>query len=108
LENHFGWIGLVLVAGGVAVYALAVLLRLNSSATLPPWFASAVCSVLVLSGIQLMTSWLLVKVLAQLSQRETHARHDLGAVREEAMLASVSVAPANTPVEGLAISAQAR
>lgn len=108
LENHFGWIGLVLVAGGVAVYALAVLLRLNSSSTLPPWFASAVCSVLVLSGIQLMTSWLLVKVLAQLSQRETRARHDLGAVREEAMLASVSVAPANTPVEGLAISAQAR
>lgn len=78
LENHFGWMGLLVVVAGVVVYALAVLLGLNSSLVVPPWFAPAVSSVLVLSGFQLITAWILVKVLAQLSQREALAQDDLG------------------------------
>jgi len=98
LERHFGWMGLASAAGGVVVYALAVLLGLNSSGVVPPWFAPAVSSVLVLSGVQLMTSWLLIKVLAQLSEREARAHRDLGQER-----AAPAPTPATgTPMEGLA------
>lgn len=90
LENHFGWMGLAAVVGGVVVYALTVLLDLESSGAIPPWFTPAVSSVLVLSGFQLMTSWLLVKVLAELSEREARAQDDLGSQRGEAVSISVS------------------
>jgi glycosyltransferase involved in cell wall biosynthesis len=101
LENHFGWIGLAVALGGIVVYVLAVLLRLNSSGAVPVWFPSAVSSVLVLSGFQLMTSWLLVKVLAQLSQRAVHADNDLGVLTDPA-----SARPASTSLDGLAAPAQ--
>jgi glycosyltransferase involved in cell wall biosynthesis len=78
LENHFGGMGVASVALGVFVYGLAVLLELDSSGAAPTWFAPAVSSILVLSGFQLMTSWLLIKVLAQLSQRDARAQDDLG------------------------------
>ncbi len=100
LENHFGWMGLAAAAGGVVVYVLAVLLQLNSSGVVPPWFAPAVSSVLVLSGVQLMTSWLLVKVLAQLSEREIRVHDDLGTQQEGVV--SAPAAPAGAAVEGLA------
>jgi glycosyltransferase involved in cell wall biosynthesis len=114
LENHFGWMGLLSVAVGVVVYALAVLLGLNTSGVVPSWFAPAVSSVMVLSGFQLMTSWLLVKVLAQLSERETRAQDDLGLRRERVApapalgIAPVSGAQSGTPVEGVTASLQAR
>lgn len=103
LENHFGWMGLLAVVVGVVVYALAVLLGLNSSPVVPPWFAPAVSSVLVLSGFQLITAWILVKVLAQLSQREAHAQDDLG-MRPE----PVAAAPASSALEGVKIPVQVR
>ncbi len=84
---------------GVVVYALAVLLGLNSSAVVPSWFASAVSSVLVLSGFQLITAWILVKVLAQLSEREARAQDDLGMGPER-----VAAAPASGVLEGVAVS----
>ena len=92
LENHFGWIGGSAAVAGVAVYALAVFLGLNASWLVPSWFAPAVSSVLVLSGFQLMTAWLLVKVLAQLGEREARAQEDLGTQRKEVPHASAAAA----------------
>jgi glycosyltransferase involved in cell wall biosynthesis len=103
LEDYFGWMGLVLALLGVLVYALAVLLQLNSSGVVPSWFAPAVSSVLVLTGFQLMTSWMLVKVLAQLSERETRAHYDLGTERQESP-AVVATVQAGAHVEGLPTS----
>jgi len=103
LENHFGWVGLLAVVVGVVVYVLAVLLSLNSSPVVPPWFAPAVSSVLVLSGFQLITAWILVKVLAQLSQRETRTQDDLG-MRP----LHVKAAPASGSLEGVKIPVQVR
>jgi hypothetical protein len=91
LERHFGWLGLAAAVSGVAVYALTVLLKLESSGAMPAWFTPAVSSVLVLSGFQLMTSWLLVKVLAELSEREARAQDDLGAQPVEAVSIPVSM-----------------
>jgi glycosyltransferase involved in cell wall biosynthesis len=103
LESHFGWMGLAAVLGGFVVYVLAVLLQLNSSGAVPVWFPSAVSSVLVLSGFQLMTSWLLVKVLAQLSQRAAHADDDLGVSTEP-----TAAKPAGAALDGLPIPAQSQ
>jgi hypothetical protein len=104
LESHFGWMGLVLVLAGVVIYAATVLLGLNSSIIIPSWFAPAASSVLVLSGFQLMTSWLLVKVLAELSQREARARTDLVGHSKEGIAVPVATAEASRAVEGLSVS----
>jgi glycosyltransferase involved in cell wall biosynthesis len=102
LENHFSWIGLLGVVMGVVVYALAVLLGLNSSPFVPSWFAPAVSSVLVLSGFQLITAWTLVKVLAQLSEREARAQDDLG------MPAQIAITPVSSALESVNIPVQVR
>jgi glycosyltransferase involved in cell wall biosynthesis len=104
LETHFGWMGLVLVFAGVVVYALTILLELDASTLIPSWFTPAASSVLVLSGFQLMTSWLLVRVLAELSQREARARTDLvGSAKEDITIPAVT-SESGRPVEGLSVS----
>jgi hypothetical protein len=80
LETRFGWIGLASIIVGVIIYGLAVALQLTASGLAAPWFAPAVSAILVLSGLHLVTSWLLVVLLAELSKRETRAGEDLGAV----------------------------
>jgi glycosyltransferase involved in cell wall biosynthesis len=104
LESHFGWMGLALVLAGVAVYVVTVLLGLNSSSSIPSWFTPAASSVLVLSGFQLMTSWLLVKVLAELSQREARAHTDLVGHPKEGVTVPVATAEAGRSVDGLSVS----
>jgi hypothetical protein len=108
LEKHFGWMGMSAALAGVAVYAVAVLLRLNASPVVPAWFAPAVSSVLVLSGFQLMTSWLLVRVLAQLGEREGRVQDDLGVQSETVPHAPVVAAQTRTAMEGLTAPAQSR
>lgn len=80
LETHFGWLGLVSILAGFLVYALAVWQSWTVLDSLAPWFAPAASTVLVLTGLNLITSWLLIIVLAELSQRETRAEADLGEV----------------------------
>jgi hypothetical protein len=43
-----------------------------------PWFVPAASTILVLTGLQLITSWLLKLILGELSQRESRAKVDLG------------------------------
>lgn len=80
LETHFGWLGLVSILAGFLVYALAVWQSWTVPDSPAPWFAPAASTVLVLTGLNLITSWLLIIVLAELSQRETRAVADLGEV----------------------------
>ena len=93
LETHFGWLGLVTILAGFLVYALAVWQNLTAPGSMAPWFAPAVSAVLVLTGLNLVTSWLLIIGLAELSQRETRAVADLGevAVLAEAKARKVDV-----------------
>ncbi len=82
LEFHFGWLGLSAMFGGGLVYGLAVWQGWTSPTSAAPWFAPAVSSILVLTGLQLLTSWLLTIVLAELSERETRAEKDLGGLAD--------------------------
>ena len=78
LESRFGWLGLAAIAVGGLIYGLAVWQNWTSPASTAPWFAPAVSAIMVLTGVQLLTSWLLVIVLAELGERDARAEEDLG------------------------------
>lgn len=78
LEFYFGWLGTMAMAGGLLTYALAISLNWTAPTSPAPWFAPAVSTIMVLTGLQLLTSWLLVIVLAELSERDVKAGIDLG------------------------------
>lgn len=78
LESHFGWLGLAAMIGGGLLYGLAIWQQWTAPTNPAPWFAPAVSTVLVLTGLQLVMSWLLVIVLAELSKRDVQAELDLG------------------------------
>lgn len=80
LEFRFGWLGLSAIVAGSLVYGLAVWQGWTVPTNPAPWFAPAVSTILVLTGLQLLTSWLLTIVLAELSERDTKAEKDLGGV----------------------------
>jgi len=79
LERYFGWLGVGTAAGGGLFYGLYVWKRWSRSGEkeTAPWFVPASSAILVLTGIQLFTSWLLTIVLAELKDREARAEADL-------------------------------
>jgi len=90
LENHFGWMGSSAAIGGVLLYCVTKLTGLAPT----PWFYAVVSAMLVLMGVQLFTSWTLVKVLSILSERETRKLQDLNGAPERATSATTPrVAP---------------
>jgi len=99
LESHFGWLGLIAMVGGGLVYGLAIWQNWTSPASAAPWFAPAVSTIMVLTGLQLLTSWLLIIVLAELSERDTRAEEDLG---ETLVSVDGKGSKASQPVEAVA------
>jgi glycosyltransferase involved in cell wall biosynthesis len=79
LENHFGWMGMLVGIGGVVLYSVT---KLGGFAP-TPWFFAVVSAMLVLLGVQLITSWSLVKVLSTLSEREARKLRDLNGTTKE-------------------------
>jgi len=77
LEKRFGWLGLLAMAAGGLVYGIAVWQNWTTPANAAPWFAPAVSTVMVLTGLQLMTAWLMVIVLSELSEAGVKAEADL-------------------------------
>jgi hypothetical protein len=81
LEGYFGWAGLGSVIFGGLFYSVSVWRRWDRSkqkAEVAPWFSSAASTILVLTGLQLITSWLLTLVLSELTKRDARAQKDLG------------------------------
>lgn len=80
LETHFGWMGITSVFGGALMYVVDVIRKWKSprQKTVAPWFVPATSTVMVLTGIQLFTSWLLSLVLSELKDREAKSEADLG------------------------------
>lgn len=80
LENHFGWMGILSMAGGALFYAVDVWRRWNTPRRedVAPWFVPATSTVMVLTGIQLFSSWLMGLVLSELTTREEKSSSDLG------------------------------
>lgn len=79
LERYFGWLGAGTAASGGLFYGLYIWKRWHRSGEkeTAPWFVPASSAILVLTGIQLFTSWLLTIVLAELKDREARVDADL-------------------------------
>ncbi len=79
LEHRFLPLGLISIAIGVGLYGWAVWARLTAPPFPAPWFVPAVSALTVVIGMDLVTAGLLVRALAELSQRELRIRQDLAA-----------------------------
>jgi len=77
LERDFWWLGTLSGLAGLIIYLLAVRYHWTAPTAPAPWFAPAVSALLVLTGLQLVCSWFLARILSELSQRELSAANDL-------------------------------
>lgn len=75
LDHHFGWMGLVSILVGLL---LAVFVLLQGWELARLWLYLLGSAMFVLIGVQLAISWLLMRVLEELSQREIQVANDKG------------------------------
>jgi glycosyltransferase involved in cell wall biosynthesis len=79
LEEYFGIMGIFTALTGLFAYVVYVWRRWHKPRNeVAPWFVPAASTVMVLTGIQLFTSWLLTIVLSELSHRDANVEADLG------------------------------
>jgi glycosyltransferase involved in cell wall biosynthesis len=72
LERRFGWLGLMVGGVGVALALTSLSLSLwNDWDITRLWLWLVASSLLILVGLQLVLSWILMRVLEALSQRDT-------------------------------------
>ncbi len=74
MEMKFGTIGAIMLVIGAVLFLVA----LFAGRTEPAWHLLIPSAMFVITGVQLGTSWMLVKTLAMLSTRELKAEADLG------------------------------
>ena len=93
LERHFGWMGTLAGVAGVAIYIVAAINNWTAPTSPAPWFAPAVSSLLVLTGLQLVAAWFLARVLSDLTSRDVKAQQDLNGTQQPADNGTLVVAP---------------
>jgi glycosyltransferase involved in cell wall biosynthesis len=74
LEQRFGSIGAFLLVVGSVLFVAGIVVSLRE----PAWFLLVPSTMFVMTGIQLCTSWLLVKLLTELSKRDLKVEADMG------------------------------
>ena len=77
LDRHFGWMGLVAIGGGVILAIVSLILGLNGWLIERLWLYLTTGAMLVLMGVQLIIFWVIMRVLEELSHRETLIKTDL-------------------------------
>ncbi len=70
LEQRFGWVGLATGAAGAVLGIVTLVLGVDGWPVSRLWLYQLGSALLILVGLQLMTSWLVMRVLEELSQRE--------------------------------------
>src|SRR5260221_14193519 len=92
LDRQFGWMGLTL--GGIVVILSAgtVILGVQGWPIERLWLYLVGSALLLLVGLQLIISWVLMRTLEELSEREIRAQNDLsgGGPGAEAVVGSLS------------------
>jgi glycosyltransferase involved in cell wall biosynthesis len=78
LDRHFWWIGLAGMAVGLGLGLLSLVLALNGWPASRMWFYYLLSATAFLVGLQFLVSWILMRVLEELSQRDALAATDLG------------------------------
>ena len=77
LDHHFGWIGLVLVLSGLAAGAISLGFGFAGWPVSRLWLYMLGSAMLILVGVQLTISWIVIRVLEELSQRDQLVSADL-------------------------------
>jgi glycosyltransferase involved in cell wall biosynthesis len=77
LDQHFGWMGLTVGGVGVILSIGTLILGVQGWAIERLWLYLVGSALLMLVGLQLTISWVLMRTLEELSERELHAQHDL-------------------------------
>lgn len=77
LDRHFWWMGLVGMAGGAAVSIASLLLSLNGWPMTRLWLWQLLAAMSIIVGLQLFISWFIMRVLEELSVRDTRVAGDL-------------------------------
>jgi hypothetical protein len=77
LETHFGKLGVLLVSLGVVAAVILFILTLNGSTLQQLWLWMIAGAMAALIGVQLIVSHVIMKVLADLSQREVKQGEDM-------------------------------
>lgn len=78
LERQFGWMGLLMMAGGVTLGLVSFVLALSGWEIVRLWLYLLAGTMCILVGMQLFIFWIIVLVLDELSQREIKVQADLG------------------------------
>ncbi|HEX5414292.1 MAG TPA: glycosyltransferase family 2 protein, partial [Chloroflexota bacterium] len=78
LDQHFGWLGLLVGVGGIGLAAVSLALSFSGWEITRLWLWLVVSALLVMVGLQLAISWVLMRVLERLSERETRITEELG------------------------------
>jgi hypothetical protein len=77
LESHFGWIGLVGLVAGLVLTVVSLVLGASGWEIGRLWLYLLGSAMLTLMGVQFLISWVLMRVLEELNQRETRTRQDM-------------------------------
>jgi len=77
LERHFGWMGLLTALGGLVVGAISLGFGFAGWPVSRLWLYLLASAMLILVGVQLTISWVVMRVLEALSQREFMVLADL-------------------------------
>jgi len=78
LDRQFWWMGLLSVVAGLGVGGGSLALGVGGWAMDRLWLYLLGSAMLVLVGVQLVISWILLRVLEELSQREVLIKKDMG------------------------------
>jgi glycosyltransferase involved in cell wall biosynthesis len=82
LETHFGWLGLCVLAGGALVGAASLIFGVGGWTIERLWLYLTGSAGLILLGVQLVTSWIIMRVLDELRQRASGSSASAGTPRE--------------------------
>jgi len=77
LDRQFGWLGLLITLGGLVATGVSLGLGLSGWSVSRLWLYLLASAMLILVGVQLMISWVVMRVLEGLNQREMLVTADL-------------------------------
>jgi hypothetical protein len=78
LDTHFGWMGLVGMLAGAVLGVISLVLGIQGWEIARLWLYLLGSAMLFLVGVQLLIYWILLRVLDELSQRDTLVEKDMG------------------------------
>jgi glycosyltransferase involved in cell wall biosynthesis len=78
IDRHFGWMGLLSAIAGVGVGLVSVFLGMRSGWPIARlWLYLLGSAMLILIGVQLVVSWVVMRALEELSQRDAQVATDM-------------------------------